>query len=343
MMNERINKPRVFLSHSKADIDFIGTVCDDLRKCQIEPWRDSEEIRHGKPWLDAIFEDGIPTCDSVLVYFTENSLKSKMVKKEIDAGILQQLNEGGVSFLPYVSEADIRQYLRSDIRSLQVPVWNIDNYSSLLPCVVAEIWRSFLERTISNAIKTERIRRLEAEIELEKLRKQSSEKSVFTDSEERDYQYIQREFDRFEPVTFEKTEKSNESGSQPRVIARDKFEVNIGTLLPFIADSKHSEYRRTSVVDLLRNTLEPGLPVNDSEQKDWHLSAGNYLDLADELLMYGFVERVSRESSPNEGRIAFLRIGPSYHFVYTSRVERYKYWLAYKGLFPDTIVWRRKD
>jgi len=80
-MEERINKPRVFLSHSKADIEFIERVNQDLHRCQISPWLDSEEIRHGKPWLDAIFEDGIPTCDAVLVYFTESSLQSKMVKK----------------------------------------------------------------------------------------------------------------------------------------------------------------------------------------------------------------------------------------------------------------------
>lgn len=71
-MESRLNKPRVFLSHSKSDKSFIELINNDLRKCQIDPWLDSEEIRHGKPWLDTIFEDGIPTCDSVLVYFTDN-------------------------------------------------------------------------------------------------------------------------------------------------------------------------------------------------------------------------------------------------------------------------------
>ncbi len=44
-------------------------------------WMDTEEIRDGKSWLKIIFEDGIPTCDVVIVYFSENSITSKMVKR----------------------------------------------------------------------------------------------------------------------------------------------------------------------------------------------------------------------------------------------------------------------
>ena len=69
--------------HSKADEKFIRRLYADLKKCQIEPWLDSEDIRHGKPWLDAIFEEGIPTCDCVIVYFSETSLDSAMVRKRL--------------------------------------------------------------------------------------------------------------------------------------------------------------------------------------------------------------------------------------------------------------------
>jgi hypothetical protein len=43
----KINRPRVFISHSKKDIDFVKKLYDDLRKCMIAPWLDSEEIRAG--------------------------------------------------------------------------------------------------------------------------------------------------------------------------------------------------------------------------------------------------------------------------------------------------------
>ena len=90
---DRINKPRAFLSHSKKDKYFIEKLAADLRKCQIDYWLDTEEIRAGKSWLKMIFEDGIPTCDVVIVYLTENSIKSKMVEKEIDATLIEQLSE----------------------------------------------------------------------------------------------------------------------------------------------------------------------------------------------------------------------------------------------------------
>ena len=177
-MESRLNKPRVFLSHSKADVPFIEKLYDDLRKCQIEPWLDSAEIRHGKPWLDAIFEEGIPTCDAVLVYFTEASLESKMVKKEMDAGILQQLKDKRVAFLAYVDDEDRRTKLRADIQALQVPVWNQANYSEVLPRAVAEIWRSYLERTVTSAVQEKHVNRLQAELELEKTKKEQSGRHI---------------------------------------------------------------------------------------------------------------------------------------------------------------------
>ena len=137
-MEQYINKPRVFLSHSEKDDEFVSKLADDLRKCQIEPWHFKYEIRHGKPWLDEIFNLGMPTCDAIVIYLTESSLASPVVKKEIDAGILQQLSDHNIAFLPYVDDEKIRSQLRPDIQALQIPEWNKDNYSYLLPVVVSE-------------------------------------------------------------------------------------------------------------------------------------------------------------------------------------------------------------
>lgn len=107
-MENKISKPRVFLSHSKLDSGFIERITNDLRRCQIDPWLDTDEIRDGKPWLKVIFEDGISACDVVLVYLTANSIDSKFVAKEIDAAIVEQLKDEGISFLPYVGDKQIR-------------------------------------------------------------------------------------------------------------------------------------------------------------------------------------------------------------------------------------------
>ena len=149
-MQNRLNKPRVFLSHSKLDKEFIDKLADDLRKCQIEPRRDTEEIRDGKPWLKVIFEEGIPTCDAVIVYLTENSLRSRMVEKELDATLVEELTESGIRILPYVLKAELRVQLRADVRALHCREWNDSNYNNVLPSVVAEIWRSYMERSVNS-------------------------------------------------------------------------------------------------------------------------------------------------------------------------------------------------
>jgi len=84
-MKEKINKPRAFISYSSLDSSFVQKIESGLRGCQIEPWRDRTEIRDGRPWLDSIFEEGLPTCDVIIAYFTSNSLNSDMVTREVDA------------------------------------------------------------------------------------------------------------------------------------------------------------------------------------------------------------------------------------------------------------------
>jgi hypothetical protein len=113
---------------------------------------DTEEIRDGKSWLKVIFEDGIPTCDSIMVYFTVNSIASKMVGKEIDSSLITQLNDSGIGILPYVQTAELRKTLRVDLQTLHCREWNDANYQDLLPSVVAEIWHSYMERTVGTAV-----------------------------------------------------------------------------------------------------------------------------------------------------------------------------------------------
>jgi hypothetical protein len=169
-MRDRINKPRVFLSHARKDVAFIERIETDLRKCQIEPWRDQNEIRDGESWQNVIFSEGLPTCDVVVTYYTENSLTSQMVMKEVDAALLHQLSDSGIGFLPYVNSDKNRNNLRLDIQSLHCRVWNDDNYYEVLPSVVAEIWRRYMERSVSIAVSQEKNRRLEAELKFERLK-----------------------------------------------------------------------------------------------------------------------------------------------------------------------------
>lgn len=179
----------VFISYSVKDKKFINQLAEDLRKCHIQPWLDTEEIRDGKSWLKVIFEDGIPTCDVVLVYFTKHSLESKMVGKEVDATLVEQLSNKKISFLPYVNSGKLRGMLRSDIRSLHCREWNSRNYQLILPSVVSVIWHGYLERTLETVSLQENAKNLQLELDLKKA-EEKNQNSPFSQSEDKDFKYI---------------------------------------------------------------------------------------------------------------------------------------------------------
>jgi len=187
-MEERINKPRVFLSHSSRDSVFVDRLYADLLKCQIQPWKYDFEVRHGRSWLEFIFEEGLPTCDSVLVYLTEAALASEIVKREMDTALVRTLREKRIAFLPYVSHAALRDSLRSDLQALHCLEWSESNYRELLPQVVAEVWRSYLERTIGDAVLSEKTRRLELELEISQI--QQRQAAVFSSTEDAEFEYL---------------------------------------------------------------------------------------------------------------------------------------------------------
>jgi len=334
MIKNLQNKPRVFLSHSKKDKEFIHRLCRDLRSCQIEPWLDSQEIRHGQPWLDAIFESGIPTCDAILVYLTKSSIESAMVKKEIDAGIIKKLNESQVAFLPYVSQEILREKLRMDIQALQTPVWNDENYFELLPRVVAEIWHSYMNSVIISVANEEKVRRLQAELELEKLKKTGIE-SIFDAREIADFDFIWKQF-KYEEIIKFKYSESSEFGVEEHVSYKSIC-VQIQTIIPLLdrISGASWELPQTKIINIFSEVLKICFPdIIDKNRINSYLWADARIDLEwenlpifmDKLKMYGFIKiSQSREYES---------------IMLTEKVDRFRYWLKWKGILPNEIKWR---
>ncbi|MBJ6724159.1 toll/interleukin-1 receptor domain-containing protein [Geomesophilobacter sediminis] len=334
-MSKILNRPRVFLSHSKLDVNFIEKLADDLRRCQIEPWLDSDEIRHGKPWLESIFENGIPTCDCVMLYFTDNSLSSSMVRKEMDAALIHKLNDGGVAFLPYVSSEKVRSQLRIDIQSLQAPVWGAENYRDLLPRVVAEIWRSFMERTVKSAVQNEQIKRLQAELELQKI--QQVQTKVFSDGECADFAYIWNSFDK--DTVLDVRTKSNSGESESLV----SFKISCHQVISQLTDVNVSEYNFSWLVDYLTNLARAKYIVDFGfESKDFFVEP--YMDdFKDSLLMFGLVESHFIPPAPTQANNSsarsqwLLRDNGRTILLYTPKMHRLRYWLAHNNLLEKTL------
>ncbi len=326
------NKPKVFLSHSKADKKFIQSLHLDLQKCQVSPWLDEIDIRHGKPWLDAIFESGIPTCDCILFYLTEESIKSPMVKKEIDASIIQTLKDNKISLLPYVSDNSVRDQLRSDLQALQIPVWNKDNYHELLPSVVAEIWHSYLERTVESATDGEKRRRLELKLELERIKKNDGE--IFSSSEVKDFSYIKEQLDYDESAAFVMVDEENTKENKAI-----RIKVNLLSLVPFISDIKNHTYSISNI----SQCLEGLFLANSVEKKTYQnfiVIEPPQIDIGEKLLVYGLIERKENPNFSNEVKSVFRSLAePAFKFFFNAKIERFKYWLTFNNLLPTEVKW----
>jgi hypothetical protein len=327
-MRDRINKPKVFLSHSSLDKGFVEKLAIDLRKCQIEPWLDTEEIRDGRPWLKVIFEDGIPACDAIIVYLTDNSLNSKMVEREMDATFVEQLSESGVVILPYVSRAELRGRLRSDVRTLQCREWNEDNYDSILPTVVAEIWRSYTERLVGTAVLQEKTKRLESELEVQRI-KDRYESTVFTASEEKEFSHIRQKLDRDTELTL-RLYQTNEDWKE---VGKEVYRVNLlSSLIYYINKGSHT-FTESSIETTLSIKLdEDYAATNWAEGVNARPYSGVKEILALELPTYGLAK--FKERKPYDLK--------NYYFEFTDKMYRFKYWLDYNGITPSLSFERIK-
>lgn len=88
----------VFISHSSDDKEeYIKPIVSDLKKCYIRVWFDEEDIIPGNNLKKSIFRDGLDKADVALIFFTEQSLKSRWVDREIKH-VLRDEKEKGNDF-----------------------------------------------------------------------------------------------------------------------------------------------------------------------------------------------------------------------------------------------------
>ncbi len=331
MIKNLQNKPRVFLSHSKKDKEFIHRLCKDLRSCQIEPWLDSQEIRHGQPWLDEIFESGIPTCDAILVYLTENSVGSPMVRKEIDASILEKLKESHAAFLPYVSMGILRDQLRLDIQALQTPIWNKENYAEMLPRVIAEIWHSFLDRRVISVASDEKLRRLEAELELERLKNKAME-GIFDARENAEFEFIWKKFDTILEIHLRHLD-FEDSG----IIKSYYVWIEIQTIIPKLDLLRGASWNlpSKSFSDMLKEAFhECHQPFFYPFSLEVYSPSLAVNDLLDQFRICGLITVSGKEFGLDEDSAIIMP---------TDKLNRFKFWLYYKGILPNEIKWESID
>lgn len=316
-----IQRPRVFLSHSKKDTEFIHRLEADLRKALCEPWIDDIEIRHGKPWLDEIFRSGIPSCETVLCYVTPNSVESKVVQMELNARVVEQLESSNVSLLLYVSSDDVRGKLRADLRQLQAPVLDDESYSRILPRIVAEVYQAHLTWALAEAVKNEKLLRLEAELRLREI-ESANRSSVFSSAEESDFRLIREWMNQKITAYFEYHEPESKQPVKfekpvwfPSLYAQSIFRMRIKIHMNEVEEVLRNEFlkERGATPGVLEVALDPSFA------------------LSTHLLRFGLLERQQRQQfeSDRSSPLRAFRREQSHMLVLTPKFDRFNYWLDY--------------
>jgi len=85
----------VFISHSSEDKEsLIEPIVTDLESCYINVWIDKRKIVPGDNLRKSIFRDGLDKADVALIFFTEKSLQSSWVDREIKHVLREESKKG---------------------------------------------------------------------------------------------------------------------------------------------------------------------------------------------------------------------------------------------------------
>ena len=85
----------VFISHASEDKEeYIEPIVSDLEDCYINVWIDRKKILPGDNLRKSIFRDGLDKADIVLIFFTEQAIKSRWVDREIKHILREEKDKG---------------------------------------------------------------------------------------------------------------------------------------------------------------------------------------------------------------------------------------------------------
>jgi hypothetical protein len=86
--------PRPFISHAHADKErFVLDFAKRLRGKGIDAWVDNWEMLPGDSLVDKIFNEGLKSCTAFIVVLSHNSISSKWVREELNAGIIKRIED----------------------------------------------------------------------------------------------------------------------------------------------------------------------------------------------------------------------------------------------------------
>lgn len=105
----------VFISYSSKDKEFVENLSIKLVQKKINVWLDKWEMQAGDSLIDKI-QDGLEESSFLLVVLSENSVKSEWCKKELNSGLMKELDEKRVVIIPIrIDSCTIPVFLREKL------------------------------------------------------------------------------------------------------------------------------------------------------------------------------------------------------------------------------------
>lgn len=105
----------IFVSYSRVDSDFVYALGTALAKSNANVWIDKWELNVGDSLIDRI-QSAIESAGALLVVLSKASVESEWCKKELNAGLIRELEEKRVVVLPVLKEdCNIPMFLRDKL------------------------------------------------------------------------------------------------------------------------------------------------------------------------------------------------------------------------------------
>jgi len=231
---------------------------------------------------------------------------------------VQQLDDEGIVFLPYVANTGIRNQLRNDIRSIHCREWNEKNYHEILPSVVAEVWHSYLEKVIKVVTSKEKIEKQNIEKKYEKLKIENNS-SPFTKSMEKDFKYIYKTLNKNISFTVNVLGDTY-SAVMPRRETAEKHEFSVPLLQllhSFVRNGGKIFNSHYSYGDPLEKIIKENVPKSIDKGNGIEINPIKF-NYRSDLCLFGLV------SISDENPIA-------------SKMYKFMYWLGYNNLVSDEM------
>jgi hypothetical protein len=105
----------IFISYNRSDVGFVDWLANQLVARRHNIWMDRWELNIGDSLISRI-QSALTESDAILIVLSKNSVASEWCKKELNSGLLRELEEKRVLVLPCViDDCEIPLFLRDKL------------------------------------------------------------------------------------------------------------------------------------------------------------------------------------------------------------------------------------